>query len=64
MGYYTEIVYNELERELKQQYNIPYLHHRLLPTLKEKVFLPRLIIGEFELFRLMTLVFLKQSTVT
>ena len=37
-----EIVYNELERELKQQYNIPYLHHRLLPTLKEKVFLPRL----------------------
>ena len=37
-----EIVYNELERELKQQYNIPYLHHRLLLTLKEKVFLPRL----------------------
>ena len=35
-------MYNELERELKQQYNIHYLHHRLLPTLNEKVFVPRL----------------------
>ena len=38
----SEIMYNELGSELKQPYDIPYLHHRLLPALKEKVFLPQL----------------------
>ncbi len=35
------VAYNEVESEIKENYNIPYLNNKLLPLLRGKVFQPR-----------------------
>jgi len=37
----NSVVYNELEIEIIENYNVPYLNNTLLPNFKEKVFEPR-----------------------
>jgi len=37
----NSVVYNELDTEIIENYNVPYLNNTLLPNFKEKVFEPR-----------------------